>query len=66
LVLFTDDLLDTKIKSSDVDGKTLIPFIGDVPHSETPSVLMKGGSRTSSAEAIRIVKTNLEFMLNGV
>jgi hypothetical protein len=56
--------LDTKIKSrSDVDGKT--PFIGDVPNSETPSVLMKGGS-SSSAEAIRIVKTNLEFMLSTV
>jgi hypothetical protein len=27
---------------------------------------MKGGSRTSSAEAIRIVKTNLEFMLSTV
>jgi hypothetical protein len=46
--------------------KNIDPFIGDVPNSETPSVLMKGGSRTSSAEAIRIVKTNLEFMLSTV
>ena len=64
-VIYTDDLLDTKIKSRlDLDGKTLIPFIGDLPTSESPSEIMKSESRTSSAEALRIIRTNLEFMLN--
>jgi capsular exopolysaccharide synthesis family protein len=64
-IIYTDDLLDTKIKSRlDLDGKTLIPFIGDVPTSENPSEIIKSESRTSSAEALRIIRTNLEFMLN--
>lgn len=66
-VIYTKDLLDTKIKSRlDLDGKTLIPFIGDVPTSDNPSEIMKSESRTSSAEALRIIRTNLEFMLSKV
>lgn len=66
-VIYVDDLLDTKIKSRlDLDGKTTIPFIGDVPTSDTPNELVKSDSRTSFAEAIRIIRTNLEFMLNKV
>jgi capsular exopolysaccharide synthesis family protein len=64
-IIYTDDLLDTKIKSRmDLDGKTLIPFIGDVPTSDSPSEVIKSESRTSSAEALRIIRTNLEFMLS--
>jgi capsular exopolysaccharide synthesis family protein len=66
-VIYTDDLLDTKIKSRlDLEGKSPIPFIGDVPTSESPSEIIKSESRTSSAEALRIIRTNLEFMLNAV
>lgn len=67
IVIYTDDLLDTKIKSRlDLDGKTNIPFIGDVPTSDRPFEIIKSESRSSSAEALRIVRTNLEFMLNKV
>ena len=63
-IIYTEDLLDTKIKSRlDLEGKTAVPFIGDVPTSDTPNELIQSGSRTSSAEALRIVRTNLEFML---
>ncbi|EIA10226.1 GumC family protein [Flavobacterium frigoris] len=66
-IIYTDDLLDTKIKSRlDLEGKTMIPFIGDLPTSDTPSIIMKAESRTSSAEALRIIRTNLEFMLSKV
>jgi len=66
-IIYTDDLLDTKIKSRlDLEGKTIIPFIGDVPTSESPSQIIQSESRTSSAEALRIIRTNLEFMLNKV
>lgn len=66
-VIYTNDLLDTKIKSKlDLEGKTSIPFIGDVPTSHDAEELIKTESRSSSAEAIRIVRTNLEFMLNKV
>ncbi len=66
-IIYVDDVLDTKIKSKlDLEGKTQIPFIGDVPTSDDIAELIKAESRTSSAEAIRIVRTNLEFMLNKV
>ncbi|WP_427874953.1 GumC family protein [Flavobacterium sp. MMS24-S5] len=64
-IIYADDLLNTKIKSrDDLEGKTQIPFIGDVPHCEHVSELIKPNSRSSSAEALRIVRTNLGFMLN--
>jgi tyrosine-protein kinase Etk/Wzc len=64
-IIYTDGLLDTKIKSRmDLEGKTLIPFIGDVPTSDSPSEIIQSESRTSSAEALRIIRTNLEFMLS--
>ncbi|WP_367757286.1 GumC family protein [Flavobacterium sp. WC2430] len=66
-IIYTDDLLDTKIKSRlDLEGKTMIPFIGDVPTSDSPSEIIQSGSRTSSAEALRIIRTNLEFMFTKV
>ncbi|WP_163400505.1 GumC family protein [Flavobacterium fluviatile] len=66
-IIYGHDLLDTKIKSRlDLEGKTQIPFIGDIPTSENANELIKTESRTSSAEAIRIVRTNLEFMLTNV
>ncbi|MGO4770129.1 GumC family protein [Flavobacterium sp. W22_SRS_FK3] len=66
-IIYGHDVLDTKIKSRlDLEGKTQIPFIGDIPTSENANELIKTDSRTSSAEAIRIVRTNLEFMLTSV
>lgn len=66
-IIYLMDLLDTKIKSRlDLEGKTVIPFIGDVPTSDTPSEIIKSESRTSSAEALRIIRTNLEFMVSKV
>jgi tyrosine-protein kinase Etk/Wzc len=66
-VIYFADLLDTKIKSRmDLEGKTSIPFIGDVPTSDTPNEIIKSESRTSSAEALRIIRTNLEFMVSKV
>lgn len=59
------DLLDTKIKSRlDLEGETDIPFIGDLPTSNVPHEIMKSFSRTSTAEALRIIRSNLEFMVN--
>lgn len=66
-VFYTGGLLDTKIKSRlDIEGKTAIPFIGDVPTSDTPSEIIKSQSKTSSTEAFWIIRTNLEFMLSKV
>ncbi|WP_366184825.1 polysaccharide biosynthesis tyrosine autokinase [Flavobacterium ovatum] len=64
-ILYLIDLLDTKVKTRmDIEGKTLIPFIGDLPTSESYHEIMNTESRSSSAEAIRIIRTNLEFMIS--
>jgi len=66
-IIYTDDLLDTKIKNrSDIEGKINIPFIGDVPNSDSPSKIVAADCKTSSAEALRIIRTNLNFMLSKV
>lgn len=66
-ILYVKELLDTKVKTRfDLTDKFNIPFLGDVPKSLTPNEMISSASRTSSAEALRIVRTNLDFMLNQV
>lgn len=66
-ILYIIDLLDTKVKSRfDITNKVDIPFLGDIPNSPTPGEVIDSTSRTGTAEALRIVKTNLDFMLSQV
>jgi capsular exopolysaccharide synthesis family protein len=66
-LIYILDLFDTKIKyRQDIEGKIIVPFLGDVPESDTEDEIFKASSRSSSAEAIRIVRTNLDFMLGAV
>jgi capsular exopolysaccharide synthesis family protein len=61
------ELLDTKVKTRfDITDKFNIPFLGDVPKALTPSSIIDTTSRTSTAEALRIVRTNLDYMLTQV
>lgn len=65
IVIYLQNLLDTKIKTRfDITDNSNIPFLGDIPTSETSDQLMKLSSRSSAAEAIRIVRTNLDFILS--
>ncbi|SHG29096.1 capsular exopolysaccharide family [Flavobacterium fluvii] len=66
-ILYLMDLLDTKVKSRfEITSKLSIPFLGEVPKSETPNEIVDTSSRSSTAEAMRIVRMNLDFMLNQV
>jgi capsular exopolysaccharide synthesis family protein len=66
-VLYVKTLFDTKVKSRlNITDKFNIPFLGDVPRSATPNEIISTKSRTSTAEAIRIVRANLDFMLTQV
>lgn len=66
-VLYLLNLLDNKVKGRhDVESKLAIPFLGDIPTSDSNEEIINANSRSSAAEAIRIVNTNLEFMLNQV
>ena len=67
IIIYLNDLLNTKIKTRlELDKRLQIPFLGDIPRSESHEEMMNTNSRSSSAEAIRIVRTNLEFMLSKV
>jgi tyrosine-protein kinase Etk/Wzc len=66
-VLYLIDLFDTKVKSRlNITDRFDIPFLGDVPRSVTPNDIIDTTSRTSTAEAIRIVRSNLDYMLTQV
>src|SRR5574343_360144 len=66
-IIYLIRLFDTKVKSRlDIEKATTMPFIGDVPKAETSEQIISTNSRTSTAEALRIVRTNLEFLLNEV
>ncbi|WP_310559545.1 polysaccharide biosynthesis tyrosine autokinase [Flavobacterium sp.] len=61
------ELLDTKVKTRfDITDKFNIPFLGDVPKALTPNLIIDTASRTSTAEALRIVRTNIDYMLTQV
>lgn len=66
-IIYLINLMDTKVKSRlDVEKLLTTPFLGDVPHSESNEEIIKPASRSGSAEALRIIRTNIEFLLNGV
>lgn len=65
IVIYIIDLFDNKVKNRfDITDKCNIPYLGDVPRSSITNEIIDTTSRTSTAEAIRIVRTNLDFMLN--
>lgn len=67
LTIYINDLLDTKVKDrKDLESRLSIPFLGDVPKSLSRGEKLTPGSRSSLAEALRIVRTNLEFMVTNV
>ncbi|MCG2611272.1 polysaccharide biosynthesis tyrosine autokinase [Flavobacterium sp. SM15] len=66
-VLYLLSMLDNKVKGrADIESKLSIPILGDVPHSDSNDEIISSSSRSASAEAIRIVRTNLEFLFNQV
>ena len=62
-IIFLIHLFDTKVKNRhDIESKISVPFLGDLPRSENNEVI-KSNSRSSASEAIRMIRTNLDFML---
>ena len=65
VIIYLKNLFDTKIHTKkDIVENLSIPFLGDVPRSEEKSKIVIGSdARTSTAEAFRLIRTNLDFML---
>ena len=66
IIIYLRDLLDTKVHTKkDIEDLTSVPFIGDVPHNETnQKIVVNSDARSSTAEAFRLIRTNLDFMLS--
>jgi tyrosine-protein kinase Etk/Wzc len=66
-IIYIIDLLDTKVKNRfDISSRFDIPFLGDIPNAPNPNKVILSTDRSGTAEAIRIIRTNLDFMLNHV
>ncbi|NJB83245.1 GumC family protein [Wenyingzhuangia aestuarii] len=67
-IIYLRDLLDTKFHTKgDLKGVVSVPLLGDIPFDDTEEkVVIRKGSRTSTAEAFRLLRTNLDFMLTPV
>lgn len=78
VIIFLKEMLNTKVRGrKDLDNMT-IPFVGEIPlaggekkrrfgrkqHSSNVNVAVKEGSRDIINEAFRVVRANMEFMLN--
>ena len=63
IIIYLKDLLDTKVHTKkDIEELTSIPFLGDIPHSENKDkIVINSGARSSTAEAFRLIRTNLDF-----
>jgi len=65
IILYLREILDTKIHSrEDIEKVLNIPIIGDIPKLETKGrYLIKKDDYSSIAEAFRILRTNMSFIL---
>ncbi|WP_431157694.1 GumC family protein [Winogradskyella poriferorum] len=68
LLLYTMSLLDTKLytKKDLIENLNDIPFIGDIPKTAKKEKLIRQIDYSPKAEAFRIVRSNLDFMLKNV
>jgi tyrosine-protein kinase Etk/Wzc len=67
VIIYIKEILDTKVRNRvDVTSIVDIPFLGEVPSSSSPNTLIEKSSRDSTAESLRIVRSNIDFMLNSV
>lgn len=65
VIIYVRNLLDTKIHSKkDIEAALTVPFLGDIPRSESKEKVIVGSNeRSSGSEAFRLIRTNLDFML---
>lgn len=64
LILYVIDVIDTKIhQRSDVEKVLKLPILGDIPNTKKKLREVFEHDRSGTAEAFRLVRTNLDFML---
>lgn len=64
-IIYARELIDTKVHNKQgIESELSVPFLGDVPKSDSKEKVVIGNDiRSSTAEAFRLIRTNLDFML---
>ncbi|MEM5564838.1 polysaccharide biosynthesis tyrosine autokinase [Psychroserpens sp. AS72] len=63
-LIYVKDILDNKVHTKeDVQRLIKAPFIGDIPKGEGKLKVVKKVDYSPKAEAFRIIRTNIDFML---
>lgn len=66
-IIYVSDVLDSKIyKKDDLTELLNAPYIGDIPRGSKKIKLVKKADYSPKAEAFRIVRSNIDFMLKGI
>ncbi|WP_271784558.1 GumC family protein [Aquimarina algiphila] len=68
LIIYTSDLLNVKIRSrEDLEKVLSMPIIGSIPKVKSKKqIVISQNDRSGIAEAFRILRTNLDFLLAGI
>src|SRR5690554_532591 len=67
VLIYLFNLLDDKVHNiSDVKKEVTIPFLGDIPKSKKKNILISKIDYTPKAEAFRMIRTNLKFLLQNI
>lgn len=66
-IIYIINLFDTKIHNNSEISNLGIPYIGDIPITDSKSKLVVGlAERSSVAEAFRLLRTNVNFLIPSV
>ncbi|MGJ8593043.1 MAG: GumC family protein [Aquaticitalea sp.] len=66
-LIYVRDLMDTKIYTKDDLAKYVsAPYIGDIPRSSARTRLISKVDYSPKAEAFRIIRTNADFLMQGI
>ncbi len=67
VIIYLNSLFDSKVRTkADIIKYLTIPFLGDIPKSKTKDTIVKKVDYSPMAEAFRLVRTNIDFMLANV
>lgn len=67
LFFYVKSIFDTKIRTkSDIVKNFSIPFLGDIPRGSSKLELVKKVDYSPKAEAFRLIRTNIDFMLSNI
>jgi len=67
LVIYMNDFLDNKIQiKNDLIHLTTIPILGEIPKSKSKENIVKKVDYSPMAEAFRLIRTNIDFLLSGL